>query len=72
MCDEDGTSPLYVACENGRESTVQLLLNNGAEITLCRIAGASPLYIATINGYCKIENMLLEKSVLPSNNLYGS
>ncbi|XP_062579112.1 serine/threonine-protein phosphatase 6 regulatory ankyrin repeat subunit B-like [Saccostrea cucullata] len=51
--------PLYVACHNGHESTVQLLLNNGADINLCDNEGASPLYIACFKGHDRTVQLLL-------------
>lgn len=48
---EDGATPLFIACQNGHESTLQLLLNNGADSNLCLEDGTSPLYIACQNGH---------------------
>ena len=31
---QDGVSPLYVACENGHDDIVQVLLDGGARIDL--------------------------------------
>ena len=31
---QDGTTPLYVACENGHKQTVDVLLENGANVNL--------------------------------------
>nr|XP_034329461.1 ankyrin-3-like isoform X2 [Crassostrea gigas]XP_034329462.1 ankyrin-3-like isoform X2 [Crassostrea gigas] len=58
-CDEDGASPLYIACQNGHDSTVQLLLSNGANINSCNKNGASPLYIACQNGHDSTVQLLL-------------
>lgn len=62
LCMDNGTSPLYMACQNGYESTVQLLLNNEADINLCEEEGASPLYIACENGMSRTVCILLRKS----------
>nr|XP_034328415.1 uncharacterized protein LOC117689960 [Crassostrea gigas] len=59
LCDEDGASPLYKACQNEHDSIVQLLLSNGADINLCDEDGASPLYIACQNGHDYTVKLLL-------------
>ncbi|XP_052703310.1 serine/threonine-protein phosphatase 6 regulatory ankyrin repeat subunit A-like isoform X3 [Crassostrea angulata] len=59
LCMKDGTSPLFVACENGDNSIVQLLLRNRAAINLCQINGTSPLYIACQNGHESTVQLLL-------------
>ncbi|XP_061193926.1 uncharacterized protein LOC133202172 [Saccostrea echinata] len=58
-CNNDGASPLYIACENGHGTTVQLLLNKGADINLCNNNGASPLYMACQNGHDSTVQLLL-------------
>ena len=45
LCTEDVRSPLRAAFCNGHESTVQLLLKNGAEVNLSTEDGRSPLSI---------------------------
>lgn len=62
LCMDDGTSPLYMACQNGYESTVQLLLHKEADINLCEEQGASPLYIACENGMSRTVCLLLLQS----------
>lgn len=47
---EDGSSPLYIACQNGHESTAQLLLSNGADIDLCIEDGTNPICVACFDG----------------------
>eukprot|EP00105_Crassostrea_gigas_P035545 XP_019919693.1 PREDICTED: ankyrin repeat and SOCS box protein 3-like [Crassostrea gigas] len=58
---EDGPSPLHIACQNGHDSTVQLLLSKGADINLCMEYGASPLYMACQNGHNSTVQLLLNK-----------
>eukprot|EP00105_Crassostrea_gigas_P036826 XP_019920974.1 PREDICTED: uncharacterized protein LOC105323896 [Crassostrea gigas] len=58
LCNEDGYSPLYIACQTGHDSTVQLLLSNGADINLCTKNGTSPLYIACQNGHDSTKQLL--------------
>lgn len=41
------------------DRTVQLLLNNGADINLCRKTGASPLYTVCEKGHESIGQFLL-------------
>lgn len=47
------------ACIYGRESIVQLLLNNGADIDFCNENGNSPLHIACEYGHESIVRLLL-------------
>lgn len=50
-CIEDGATPLFIACDNGHERIVKLLINYGANIHLCKEDGVSPLIIACKNGH---------------------
>ncbi|XP_062593543.1 ankyrin-1-like [Saccostrea cucullata] len=56
---ENRDSPLSMACYRGRDSTVQLLLNNGADINLCEKNGASPLHVACHDGHDSTVQLLL-------------
>lgn len=35
LCPDNGTSPLYISCDQEHKSTVELLLKNGTEVNLC-------------------------------------
>ncbi|XP_065941925.1 uncharacterized protein [Magallana gigas] len=59
LCSEDGTSPLFIACQDGHDSTVQLLLSYGADTNLCMNDGASPLFIACEDGHDSTVQLLL-------------
>lgn len=48
---EDGTSPLTAACFDKHDSTVKILLLNGANVNLCDNEGFSPLHVACQNGH---------------------
>lgn len=61
-------TPLTLAAEidteisqSKRNDTVQILLNKGADINLCKKNGASPLYIACIQGHNSIVQLLLRR-----------
>lgn len=54
-----GFSPLFIACEEGHQDTVKLLLEKGAKINLCNDSGVSPLYIASQDGHQDTVRMLL-------------
>ena len=58
LCTETGASPLCIACQKGHDSTVQLLLNNGAVVNLCIMKGDNPHRIARQKGYESIEQIL--------------
>lgn len=36
LCIDNGANPFHIACENGHDNTVQFLLDNGADINLCK------------------------------------
>lgn len=48
-------------CESKRNGTVQVLLNNGADVNLCMENGASPLYVACQEGHDAVVDILLSK-----------
>lgn len=61
LCNDDGISPLFVACQTDHSSTVQLLLNKGAKINLSDKERTSPLSIACHEGHDIIVQILLSK-----------
>lgn len=60
LCQNEGSSPLFLACEKGYDSTVKLLLQNRACINLCKSDKFSPLYIACQEGHVEIVKLLLD------------
>lgn len=59
--EKNKSSTLYLDCENGRDSSVQLLLimSNGVDINLCKVNGTSPLHEACRNGHhCTVQRLL--------------
>lgn len=59
FCEETGKGALYIACQNGHDSTALLLLRNGADINLCDKNGTSPLITACNNGHYSTVQILL-------------
>jgi len=58
----DGQTPLYVACKEGHESIVKLLLSNNADPHVpTKLNLSSPLHVAVQSGNAMIVDMLLEK-----------
>lgn len=51
LCEDTGTSLIYLAWENGHENTEHLLLDNTTNINLCKYNEAVPLFIAYENGH---------------------
>jgi len=45
--------------------TVQLLLDNGAQINTKTATGATALFAAASRGHCQVVNLLLEKGADP-------
>ena len=58
LSGNDGKSPLFVACLNGYEDIVQLLLDNGASSNVTTDGGVSPFDIACQKGHTVISDML--------------
>nr|XP_034308616.1 ankyrin repeat, PH and SEC7 domain containing protein secG-like isoform X2 [Crassostrea gigas] len=59
LCLKDQTSSIHIACFDGCNSIVQILLSNGADVNLCDEKGRSPLYIASNNGHESTVQLLL-------------
>ena len=53
LCDNDGRSPLYIACENGHENTAKILVDNGSIVNLCDDENCNSLCFVCLNGYEK-------------------
>ena len=59
-CKSNWASPLYTACQNGRESIVQLLLCHRADANICMNDGAGPLFVACQIGHKNFAETLLK------------
>lgn len=76
--DNQGSTALHEACENGSIQIVKLLLAKGATISIANTDGVTPLHIACREGYDDIVNYLLlcghhEKDVLvTAKDIHGS
>jgi len=57
---EDGSTPLYIACQNGHNSVVEMLLKKGVNIEVAIVDGSTPLHIACKNGHHEVVQILLE------------
>ena len=58
-----GLTPLYIACQNGHESTARLLLDKGASIDLADEDGTTPLFMASQEGHEAVVQLLLERAI---------
>ena len=58
--DEDGFTPLYIACQNGHVDAARLLLEKGAEVDRATKKGSTPLGIAQKKGHSAIIALLKE------------
>merc|ERR1719399_2718364 len=59
--DEDGWTPLLIACQHGHVDRARNLLDKGAAVDRAQKQGATPLYIACQNGHVDAARLLLEK-----------
>ena len=57
----NGTTPIYVASENGNSVILRLLIGPNASINIPIDEHPTPLFIAAQNGHADIVNILLEK-----------
>lgn len=65
-------TPLMIACDaGGTATTVQLLLDRGADPNLNAKAGINAMYNAVINDSDEIVELLLRAGVNPNNKLNG-
>ena len=59
--EEDGGTPLLIACQNGHVDAARLLLDNGAEVNRATERGQTPLFIACEEGHVDTARLLLDK-----------
>lgn len=60
---ETNNTALHMACANGFDLIVTLLIKHGANINAKNISGNTPLHWACLNGKEKIVDILLEQKV---------
>ncbi|KAL7987871.1 hypothetical protein Chor_006790 [Crotalus horridus] len=68
--DAMGQTALHVACQNGHKTTVQCLLDSGADINRPNVSGATSLYFACSHGQRDTAQILLMRGAkyLPDKN----
>jgi len=74
VCDEsgcscvnqDGGTPLFVACQCNHFEVVEELVSNGADVQCQMVDGASPLFISSQNGHLQMVRYLLGKGAKPA------
>jgi ankyrin repeat protein len=67
-CTNDGTSPLFIACQKGHYKIVKILLTHGVDSNKSRDDGCSPLQIARLKNHIDVVEELLkvQKSIFTS------
>ena len=59
--DNDGMTPLHIACQNGHTRIAELLLDRGADINHKNTEGSTPLNLAIKAGCKGTVTLLLSK-----------
>lgn len=59
--NQDGGTPLFVACQCNHLEVVEELVSNGADVHCQMVDGASPLFISSQNGHLQMVQYLLGK-----------
>ncbi|KAH7207392.1 hypothetical protein DER44DRAFT_615563, partial [Fusarium oxysporum] len=69
-----GRSPLGIACTKGLIEVVDLMVQNGANITAADNNGRTPVYAASLNGHVEVVKLLLENKadITVANNNGGT
>ena len=61
LATNNGMTPLFIACKNGRAAFVELLLDRGATIDQPMQDGSTPLFIACGYGHDAVVQLLLDR-----------
>ena len=69
--DASNVTPLVVACAEGHESVVRLLLKHGASVIRSILTGATPLLMASQQGHKLVVKLLLERGAAVNKAMYN-
>ena len=58
--DDNGTTPLYMASQEGHHETVKLLLDADADVNAADSNGFTPLLVASLQGHHETVKLLLD------------
>ena len=61
QANENGRTPLFVACFKGHVGAARLLLDKGADVNRA-VKNWTPLYVACLAGHVDVAQLLLERS----------
>lgn len=61
--NEDGQTPLFLACQIGEVSLVRHILNAGGLLDITTNMGFAPLHAAASNGHVEVASILLKRGV---------
>ena len=57
--ENDGQTPLFIACATGHVDAARLLLDRGADVHTADSANTTPLHMACYKGHIEIVQLLL-------------
>lgn len=61
--EDNGETPLHIACETGFTEAAEVLLKSRADMTLVNFTGQTPLFLAVLNDKNSIAKLLLRHGV---------
>ena len=62
--DDEGDTPLYMACHLGHKDIVKMLLDKQADVNIQTVTGTTPLAVACYQGHEEISELLRQHGAM--------